>query len=235
MPPCSQCKLCSQHTIDFTSDPNSGRYGSYKSRSDENVHYHGGSTEFEICARPGMMALNIQSQILNFLVDCACKILHEMPPKLMIEFPPQDEPPMADLLDFEIAGHTNFSDVLMTAPYRGWQSVDLTELPRYIAATFDTQKEHVWALREDPSYFADTVLEYEQHSGPDTSNDHHRLGEHYFQRDTLIREILEEAYSTLAGWQDLRRRISDLDRLFQWDANIYGQITAVHEVKDIAL
>jgi hypothetical protein len=37
-------------------------------------------------------------------------------------------------------------------------------LRNYVTSGLDMQKEHLWSSREDPSYFADTFSEYEEHA-----------------------------------------------------------------------
>jgi hypothetical protein len=79
----------------------------------------------------------------------------------LIGFQPQAEPPFADMFNGDGVDHASFSDILSTAPYRGWHFLSWSRMRSYIDATLETHKSHIYALREDPSYFADTVLEYE--------------------------------------------------------------------------
>jgi len=234
MPPCRDYRWCNQNVMDFTKLPQPGAYGAYRYRSDGSTHYHGGQNEFETCARNGILVLSIQSRIMKFLAACAIKILHDIPEEGLLDFPLQEEPSKSDLLDFDIAGHSRFSDVLMTAPYRGWHSLNFTKLHGYITATLDTQKEHIWALREDPSYFADTILEFEEHTNQSGLKQHLTLSAKMTQRNAVVRSIVEEAYCTLAGWQELHQRFADFDKLFQDDVNIYEQIYSVYEVQNVA-
>jgi hypothetical protein len=37
-------------------------------------------------------------------------------------------------------------------------------LRNYVTSGLDMQKEYLWSSREDPSYFADTLSEYEEHA-----------------------------------------------------------------------
>jgi hypothetical protein len=90
------------------------------------------------------------------------------------------------------------------------------------------------ALREDPSYFADTILEFEEHTPDGTLGPSCNLALKVLQRKSIVRSIVEESYCTLAGWQELDRRFADLDYLFQDDANIFEQICAVREVENVA-
>lgn len=62
------------------------------------------------------------------------------------------------------AEQASFTAILNMAPYRGWSSVNFCQLREYIEGTWTKHKSHLWAMREDPSYFADTVNEYLNHN-----------------------------------------------------------------------
>ena len=117
-----------------------------------------------MCARSSVQILHIQVFILDFLILCSQEILHEIPEEKFLDFPIQEAPSPSNMLEDDSCGHTTFSNVLRMAPYRGWDSLNFDRMRSYVDAILDTQKEHVRALREDPSYFADTLLEFEQHA-----------------------------------------------------------------------
>jgi hypothetical protein len=86
----------------------------------------------------------------------------------------------------------------MVAPYCGSSLLNFPKLHGYISVTFDTQKEHVWALREDPSYFADTVWGYEEHTHPGNLTWSLRLSDKLSYQSSMLANIAVEAYTTLA-------------------------------------
>ena len=152
----------------------------------------------------------------------------------MDEFPIEDEPPLSDILDEDSVGHKSFSDILMTAPYRGWHSRNFSKLQGYIAGTYDTQREHLWELREDPDYFADTIREHEEHAHYSDFEQFSTVPNKSQYRRLLLGSIVKEAYSMLGGWRELYQRFAEFDNLFREDSNIHDQIHAVYEVKNVA-
>jgi hypothetical protein len=106
----------------------------------------------------------------------------------------------------------------------------------YIDATLTTHKGHIYALREDPSYFADTILEYEQYApyqNKQTVSYAYQCGDiKTYQRKSLMR-MLDESFSMFAGWTNLALRLANLDRTFH-DPDEAAQAHAVSEIKHVA-
>jgi hypothetical protein len=94
----------------------------------------------------------------------------------------------------------------MLVPYQGRHHLTSSRLRNYTSATSVIQKYHVWALREDPSYLANTIKEYEDHLVPrnlrsmKSTTELGRLNEY---RVHIIRTIVDESYSMLVGWHQL--------------------------------
>jgi hypothetical protein len=156
----------------------------------------------------------MQDFTLGFLVKCAADILRDIPEELLFESPIQEEPPVAEIIADDKSGHATFSNLLMFAPYRGWQSLNFEKLHGYISATCGMYQEHVWALHEDPAYFADTLQEYEDHIPYEWANGVHHLsqrsGEKIY-RNVIVAQIIDESFCMLAGWQELDRRFANFD------------------------
>lgn len=123
-----------------------------------------------------------------------------------------EEPLETELLESVNNGQPSFSDVTMSAPYRGPNSLNFSKLQGYIIATFDTQKEHVWTLREDPSYFFNTVAKYEEHKSKENTDLSSRLSGKDAYKNLILKNLVEDAYATLAGWSELCRHSSDFNR-----------------------
>jgi hypothetical protein len=167
MPPCTDKEFCSCQHLNIPRSIQPGIYRAYIQRENAGSHYHGNTDSYELCAQRGLFVLSMQSKILNFLVQCANIILHDLHECGILSFPVQGEPPLSRLVETDSTGHARFSDILLSAHYFGPNSLNFTKLSGYISATFDTRKEHVWALREDPSYFSEIVAELEEHASPD--------------------------------------------------------------------
>ncbi|KAH7074577.1 hypothetical protein BKA63DRAFT_596095, partial [Paraphoma chrysanthemicola] len=237
MSPCAEKAFCKGTTIHFTRHPDPSTFGRVERIRNPHEHYRATEDYFEVCARTGIQILHLQDSILGFLVKCAKSLLHDMTVPQMLACAVQPEPQLSELLDGDIVGHTSFSHILMTAPFRGWHSLNFEKLQGYIAASLDMQQEHVWALHEDPSYLADTIQEYESHAPHKSSNTPGATWQNLSKkayRNLIITVIVDEAYCMLAGWQELNTRFSAFDKLFREGISIHDQLHAVGEVEHIA-
>jgi hypothetical protein len=71
-------------------------------------------------------------------------------------------------------------------------------------------------LREDPSYFADTLSEYEEHApykDTNTNNQPSQRGTLQAYQNIILEVILDEAYFMLAAWSELDRQLAYLEVL----------------------
>jgi hypothetical protein len=214
MPPCKDEAFCNGNTIEFTKDTDPNMYGKVNRSRDPNEKYSATDSVFEKFSRTGLQLLQIQASILDFLVKCTSAILHDMPQQTLLDHSIQEEPPLSDIIVDMSAGHATFSNIFMTAPYCGWHSLNFQRLRGYIAASFDLQKEHVWSLREDPSYFADTLREYEEHAPYKSDNSPRRKYQEEGiprYRSFLTSLMIDEAHSMLVGWQELNCRFAEFD------------------------
>ncbi|KAL5121695.1 hypothetical protein ACEQ8H_000382 [Pleosporales sp. CAS-2024a] len=238
VPPCKDENLCRANTVMFTKDPDPNTYGKMNKQRDRTEEHRVTNDYFEACARTSVQVLHIQDTILRFLETCAKTILHDvLTDNVVIDQPIQEEPPLHVILnDGSSSGHISFSNVLMIAPYRGSHSLDLDRLFGSIAATADFYREHVLQLHEDPSYFADTLKEYEEHA----PHELHCCSEHTYtslQRDSntyrvkILRRVLTEALYMRGSWELLEQQLFKLGKTLRKGLDMRGQIHALGEVK----
>lgn len=111
----------------------------------------------------GLIILEFQERLLTFLVECSQNIMHDIPADKLSsdEFPIQPEPPLKESVD--ATGFATLALMARDAPYRPPVKLDMNRLVSLLAARTVRAEDHVWALREDPSYFADTILERREH------------------------------------------------------------------------
>ncbi|KAK3319886.1 hypothetical protein B0T19DRAFT_451324 [Cercophora scortea] len=112
----------------------------------------------------GLHILEAQERLLDFLVQCCQQVLHDIPSDQLVSnaYPIQPEPPLKDTS--EAAGFTSLAVMAEEAPYRVPENLDLERIESLLAARKALAEDHAWALREDPGYFADHVLEMRDHS-----------------------------------------------------------------------
>jgi hypothetical protein len=106
----------------------------------------------------GLMALEIQQRIWNFLVTWSEVLLKDLSPLTEGEIVSNPGPPTSQETAF-----TSLEVIAMEAPYRAPARLDLTRLKAITYAERNLKEDHLWALHEDPSYFADTMQELSEH------------------------------------------------------------------------
>jgi hypothetical protein len=232
--PCNDEDFCHRNLIVITKNMSAGVFGRAICNKSLDEKDEPDEESYQTCCRPALLRLHIQERILRFLHTCTNIILHDMSVEEMRATPIMSEPALTELLEHDNDGQTSFSNILMTAPYRGWHSQNFAKLREYITGALDTQKEHFIALHEDPSYFADTLRVYEDHMYCPKAEKSKSLSVKRYHRNQIIASIVKESYSKVASWQELHRRFSDFDRLFQENADVHDQVHAVSEVEKIA-
>ncbi|KAK4507077.1 hypothetical protein PRZ48_000811 [Zasmidium cellare] len=109
----------------------------------------------------GLTVLAIQERILSFLVHCCQLILHDIPPNELLDYPIQPEPTKDD--SASTATSVSLANVVLEAPYRVPDGIDISRLKALFSAKRAAAQDHIWTLREDPSYFLDTLKEAMDH------------------------------------------------------------------------
>ncbi|KAI0096982.1 hypothetical protein GGR51DRAFT_542202 [Nemania sp. FL0031] len=158
----------------------------------------------------GLLILESQERLLEFLVDCCKTILHDIPLDEMTsnKFTIQPEPPLKESLD--ATGFSTLSVMAKEAPYRPPARLDLEKIESLLSARTVRAEDHIWSLREDPSYFAETMLDMKEHL----------VGAHLtskLPRDDpwarVISSVLIESFSQLESFAELRNQAIHLCEL----------------------
>ncbi|KAL0256081.1 hypothetical protein SLS55_008473 [Diplodia seriata] len=208
-----------EYTIMFTARRSPDTYGELLSWDDHPEAFEWLTSGKGIHPGYGLHILEIQERVLKFLVDCCKLILHDIQPEAMIsdEFSIQPEPPS---LSENETGFSSLAVVASEAPYRPPASLDLKRLESLVASKLSAAEDHVWALREDPGYFADCVTDYQEHRQemiPDSNGKPHPIfkpGRENVFWNRVIGELIANAYLRLELWKEFRDQIANL-RLLQ--------------------
>ena len=159
-----------QHVMLFADRHTEDTYGELIAWDDHPEAFNWMMSKYGTLPGEGLLVLEIQKRLYGFLVECCKDVLHDMPEALIdASLPIQPEPPLVS------ANETGLASLAITAaeaPYRLPAHLDLKSLASLVEGKLSAAEDHVWALREDPSYYADTVLELREHRQeclPDTS------------------------------------------------------------------
>lgn len=106
----------------------------------------------------GLQALEIQQRIWEFLVSCCKHLLQDMPSLTTGEVQSEPAPPTATEPNV-----TSLEAIAQEAPYRIPARLDFSRLKALASAERNSREDHLWALREDPSYFADVMNDFAEH------------------------------------------------------------------------
>lgn len=163
----------------------------------------------------GLLILEFQERLLEFLVDCCKMILHDIPMDQMTsnEFAIQPEPPLKESLD--ATGFSTLSVMAKEAPYRPPAKLDLERIESLLSARTARAEDRIWSLREDPSYFAETVLEMKEHLPGSHLPTKSRNQDHVWAQ--AISSVLVESFSQLESFAELRNqavRLRELSRKY---------------------
>jgi hypothetical protein len=164
----------------------------------------------------GLHALEMQQRIWQFLVSCCKQLLRDFEPNTLTDGPVQPEPeslfkPSAYTLPLVV--------VAMEAPYRVPARLDFSRLRGLSSAERDAREDHLWQLREDPSYFAEVMRDYEQHRQEmllDTRGQKHptlKQPEKALFWNRILGGVVKQAYFGFATFDEIHRQISELEKL----------------------
>lgn len=159
----------------------------------------------------GLLILEFQERLLEFLVDCCKTILHDIPLDQMTsnKFAIQHEPPLKESLD--ATGFSTLSIMAKEAPYRPPARLDLQKIESLLSARTVRAEDHIWLLREDPSYFAETMLDMKEHLLDVHSTTKPPRDEPSWGR--VIGSVLVESFTQLEGFAELRNQATNLREL----------------------
>ncbi|KAJ5150387.1 hypothetical protein N7492_010738 [Penicillium capsulatum] len=164
----------------------------------------------------GLLILEAQERLLDFLVQCCQQLLHDIPKATLTNdsFLVVPEPPLK--FESEISGFDSLAIMAAEGPYRVPAQLDLRLVASLLAARASAAEDHLWALREDPDYFARTLLEAREHRQEvlkDLNGHHHPILSHD-RRGILwariIGSVVSEAYLELELFTELSSQAKTL-------------------------
>ncbi|ATY61278.1 hypothetical protein A9K55_005689 [Cordyceps militaris] len=208
-----------QHVMVLNGATSAGGYGKLIAWDDHPDAFEWMHTRKQFLPGEGLVILEVQSHLMKFLVDCCHEILHDTPPSELIgdQYAIQPEPPLKT--DNEAYGFADLAVLAAEAPYRLPDQLNLGRLESLLEAKMLAAEDHVWALREDPAYFAHEFLEVRDHRQEmlkDTKGRPHpvtnRLKEHLLW-SRVTGTVLHDAYINLETFTELHRQAQDLRRL----------------------
>jgi hypothetical protein len=164
----------------------------------------------------GLAILEVQREILRFLVECCKGILHHLVATSLTDeqIPVKPAPPaivFGSSTDFPSLAH-----LAAEAPYRVPAQINFERLKAVIAAKRSDAEDHIWALREDPGYFSDVLGDWSEHRQEtllDANGMRHPVLDRPLFWERVIGSVIIDAYGNLIVWDLLCQQISKLSAL----------------------
>ncbi|KAK4034371.1 hypothetical protein C8A01DRAFT_39148 [Parachaetomium inaequale] len=175
----------------------------------------------EVAGSEGVLVLEVQARLLNFLTDFCREILHDKRAEIDDERIPEEPEPDP------LPAHDETTDsivwVALQAPYRTpHAAIDLHGMVDLAKAAADDAQMRLWTLRQDPGYFATAVVDFEQHSFEyilDVNRQHHAdvdlPGKFFINK--AVRKMVHEALRIALLWEvvaSLLEQIVEQERRF---------------------
>lgn len=167
----------------------------------------------------GLLVLEVQARLYKFCVDCCKNILHD---KSMDELETTivsagSEPA---LVSGNESGLASLAAAAAEAPYRLPMNLNLDRLKSMLAAKLEDAEDHLWALREDPGYFAAQLADAKEHRLEQISDKRgrkHPIIDDRIRNSTLWQRVIGNsvvnAYANIEVWNVLLGQVVKLQVL----------------------
>ncbi|KAB8075126.1 hypothetical protein BDV29DRAFT_172510 [Aspergillus leporis] len=207
-----------EHVMMFTGRTTPETYGQLLHWNDDDRAFDWMVTRYGMHPGEGLLALEIQERLYRFLVECCLLLLCDYTRESILQddIPVQPEPPAVSTLE---PGMNTLTLITAEAPYRLPASLDLGRLRSIVAAKRSAAEDHIWALREDPGYFADVILDRREHRPelvPDSQGRQHFALKPYAAKafwNKIINTVLSDAYFAFGLWDEIQLQLGNLQTL----------------------
>ncbi|KAL8667893.1 MAG: hypothetical protein Q9202_000358 [Teloschistes flavicans] len=204
----------SGYTMILVGQKSASAYGNILSWDDDHDAFDKMSSGIGIQPGEGLVVLEIQQRKMAFLRSCAETILQDLP---LYDTNVPKQPPPPDLSSkSDDSEWPSLLKEILEAPYRTPDPFDLGRLKTFVSAKCDEAEDHIWLLREDPSYFQDTVLDWSEHRQEKilsiNGGKHPALKDDTFL-ERVLRNIVSDAYLGFLAWDELRRFLDEMEGL----------------------
>ncbi len=178
----------------------------------------------------GLVVMEIQQRKMQFLLQCAQTILQDLP------LQDTDVPKQPMGKEIELSGRDSdwpsLAMEILEAPYREPEGFDISRIRVLIDARKNHAEDHIYSLREDPSYFQDTVLDWSEHRQERLltaeGRTHPVLRQDLFW-ERVVSNVVVDAYSDFIAWHGLSK---ELEVLFEARAHCLNDIQPGKELPD---
>ncbi|KAI0181369.1 hypothetical protein GGR52DRAFT_583747 [Hypoxylon sp. FL1284] len=186
-------------------------YGKLISWDEHEDAFNWTTTRKQFLPGEGLLVLEFQERLLHYLIYCCEAILYDIPTAQITSnaFAIQPEPPLKERLD--ATGFSTLATLVGEAPYRPPGRPDLQKIESLLSAHTLRIEDHIWLLREDPNYFAETLLDQKEHSI--LVNSERQLEPGWCDWPRITSFVLAALFTGLETFAELRNQATHLRRL----------------------
>ena len=151
-----------EHTMLLSNATDATTYGKVISWDEDDRAFDWMQDGTEFMPGEGLLVLEIQHGLYDFLLKCCRTLFQDISPEDLAseQLPVLPEP---EAIVSKDSAYASIDVVAAEAPYRAPAAVHFARLRQIVAAQRDEAVDHFWTLREDPSYFAETLKEWAEH------------------------------------------------------------------------
>lgn len=207
-----------QHVMMFTDRKSPKTYGELIAWDDHENAFDWLTSGRGMHPGQGLIILEMQQRVMRFLLDCCREILHDMPAEFLTDDKYSPQEPVV-LQTEKLNRFDSLAVMAAEAPYRVPASLDIERLESLIAAKQSAAADHIWSLREDPSYFANALNEAKEHRQEmikDTNGQVHPLFKVHREEilwSRVIGNLIANAYLQHEVYTELHRQVKELQSL----------------------
>lgn len=187
-------------------------YGRVLSKKEKATY--GASQKIMNNAAQGLLILEIQQKIYEFLLSCVQNILHDIHPSQHFLAAHQSAPglPGADTKEWpSLRAYT------LERAYLAPQAMDIDSLALMAASRRASAEDHLWLLTEDPGYFIDSLKDWKEHSEITMTHGCSHCWRHVAQR------MVSNAFSFFIFWHWIHRQLTRMQSFEKQLARINRQ------------
>jgi hypothetical protein len=172
----------------------------------------------EVVAGKGVLILEIQDRIVDFLLKSVREILADFSETQLLDSDIPLEPPAVSETE---SGFPSLAILAEESPYRVPAQLDMGRIVSLLAARRDQAADHLWSLREDPNYFMHEVKGIAEH---DTEQQLGIRGQarpilHRSKRNVpgerVVAELVNTSYLRIEIWSGLESQAKALGDMHQ--------------------
>ncbi|KAF2133293.1 hypothetical protein P153DRAFT_282493 [Dothidotthia symphoricarpi CBS 119687] len=203
------------HTMAFDYPTKDQPYGAMRYWEDSAKARHFVNTGKGMHPTHGVQVTDIQLGTYRFLLSCCFNLLRDFASENtnITQLSIKPEPPAISEND---ANYQTLGEAALLAPYRVPSQLDFGRLRSLIIARVGDLADHVWAMREDPGYFAAFFYDHKDHR-PEyvtsiTGQQHDVVKQHpHVMYGYILRNMIVDSYFLLYQWHECLRLVNTLD------------------------